>query len=221
MSDRLTFQAAYTLSRVIDPATSTGGDLYTVSNPYNRAYDNGPGMLDRTNVFVANFVYSLPFFASSQNRVLKTTLGGWELSGIVTAESGLPLNITEGGSLGNNGLADATNRPNINGSIGYPQTVASWFNTSIFSDPVTGQWGNLTKGAVRGPGRDNWNLSLFKRFIFSEEHQREFQLRFESFNAFNHTQFNAISTTRTASNFGAVTSAWDPRVFQLGAKLLF
>ncbi|HZS53070.1 MAG TPA: carboxypeptidase-like regulatory domain-containing protein [Bryobacteraceae bacterium] len=224
MSDRLTFQAAYTLSRVIDPATSTGGDLYTVSDPYNRAYDNGPGMLDRTHIFVANFVYRLPFFESSQNHVLKTALGGWELSGIVTMESGLPLNITEGGSQSSNGLADGTNRPNINGAVTYPETVVAWFNKSIFSDPALGQWGNLTKGAVRGPGRDNWNLSLFKRFIFSEQHQREFQLRFESFNAFNHTQFNQVSTTYSSnpnSNFGQVTSVWDPRVFQLGAKLLF
>ncbi len=221
MSDRLTFQAAYTLSRTIDPATSTGGDLYHVSDPYNRAYDNGPGMLDRTNIFVANFVYRFPFFEGSQNHLVKSTLGGWELSGIVTMESGLPLNITLGGSQGNNGLADATNRPNINGAIGYPQTVNSWFATSVFSTPTIGAWGDLTKGAVRGPGRDNWNLSLFKAFVFSESRGSQFQLRFESFNAFNHTQFDAVSTTYTASNFGQVTSAWDPRVFQLGAKLIF
>ena len=220
-NDRITFQAAYTLSRVIDPATSAGGDLYTVSDPYNRAYDNGPGMLDRTNIFVANFVYRFPFFENTQNHFVRTTLGGWELSGIVTMESGLPLNITLGGSQGNNGLADATNRPNINGAIGYPQTVGSWFNTSIFSAPAVGQWGDLTKGAVRGPGRDNWNLSLFKAFVFSEKRNSQFQLRFESFNAFNHTQFNGVSTTYTATNFGAVTSVWDPRVFQLGAKLIF
>ena len=221
MRDRITFQAAYTLSRVIDPATSNGGDLYTVSDPYNRAYDNGPGMLDRTNIFVANFVYKFPFFEGSQNRFAKATLGGWELSGIVTMESGLPLNITLGGSQGSNGLADATNRPNINGSISYPQAVAAWFNTSIFSSPTIGQWGDLAKGAVRGPGRDNWNLALFKAFVFSEKRGSQFQLRFESFNAFNHTQFNAVSTTYTASNFGQVTSVWDPRVFQLGAKLIF
>ena len=221
MSDRVTFQAAYTLSRVIDPATSTGGDLYTVSDPYNRAYDNGPGMLDRTNIFVANFVYKFPFFEHAQNAFARTVVGGWELSGIVTMEGGLPLNITLGGSQGNNGLADATNRPNINGAIAYPQAVNEWFNTSIFSAPAVGQWGDLTKGAVRGPGRDNWNLSLFKAFVFSEKHGSQLQLRFESFNAFNHTQFNAVSTTYTASNFGAVTSVWDPRVFQLGAKLIF
>ena len=217
----LTLQAAYTLSRTIDPVTSFGGDLSDVSNPYNRAYDNGPGLSDRTHIAFVNFIYDLPFFRSTNNHLLRTTLGGWTVSGIGTMESGLPLNITLGGSQGSNGLPSATNRPDINGSITYPQTVGAWFNTSIFSLPAPGAWGNLTKGAVRGPGRDNWNISLFKDFVISETRGSRFELRIESFNTFNHTQFNGISTSYSASNFGHVTSVWDPRVFQLGAKLYF
>jgi hypothetical protein len=136
-------------------------------------------------------------------------------------ESGLPLNITLGGAEGSNGLADATNRPNYAGSISYPQTVTQWFNPAAFSLPAPGQWGTLTKGAIRGPGRDNWNISLFKSFLLSEQRNSRLEFRVETFNTFNHTQFNGISTTYTASNFGAVTSVWDPRVFQLGMKLLF
>ncbi len=96
---------------------------------------------------------------------MKSALGGWELSGIVTMESGLPLNITLGGSQGSNGIANATNRPNINGSISYPtERVAELFNTSVFSTPALGHGAISPRGRFAGPGRDNWNLSLFKSF---------------------------------------------------------
>lgn len=217
----LTFQFAYTLSRVIDPATNFGGDLYTVSNPYNRAYDNGPGMADRTHIALVNFIYDIPLFRHNSNHIVKTALGGWELSGIGVMESGLPLNITLGGSQGSNGLAQATNRPDLTGGINYPQSVNSWFAKSAFTTPAIGQWGNLTKGAVRGPGRDNWNVSLFKSFVFSESRGSALQFRLETFNTFNHTQFHDVSSSFASSNFGAVTSTWDPRVLQLGLKLMF
>jgi hypothetical protein len=118
-------------------------------------------------------------------------------------------------------LANATNRPNYGGGISYPQTVSQYFNTSVFSEPAPGQWGTLGKGLIRGPGRDNWNVSLFKNFLLSEQRNSRLEFRVETFNTFNHTQFNGISTSYSASNFGAVTSVWDPRVFQLGMKLLF
>ncbi len=222
MGRDLSLEVAYTFSRGYDPATSgAGGDLYTVSNPYNRQYDYGLFQADRTHIGLVNFIYELPIFRTSPNRALKTTLGGWELSGIVTMETGVPLNINLGGSQGSNGLANATNRPDLVGSISYPQTVNEWFNPASFAVPAPGQWGTLKKGAVRGPGRDNWNLSLLKSFVFSEERGSKLEFRVESFNAWNHTQFNAVSSTFTNSDFGKVTSTWDPRVFQMGLKLLF
>jgi Carboxypeptidase regulatory-like domain len=218
----LTLQTAYTLSRAVDPATSTGGgDLYTVSNPYNRAYDNGPSGLDRTHIGLVNFIYEVPFFRTSSNRFLRTSVGGWEVSGIVTMQSGLPLNITLGGSQGSNGLANGTNRPDVNGNVSYPQKVLQFFDTAAFSSPAPGAWGSLQKGAIRGPGRDNWNISLFKNFLLSESRNSRFELRIETFNTFNHTQFKDVSSSFSSSNFGQVTSTWDPRVFQLGGKLIF
>ncbi len=218
----LTLQAAYTLSRSIDPVFGTNnGDLATVSDPYNRGYDYGPSNFDRTNVGVVNFVWDIPIFSSTSNRLLKTTLGGWELSGVATMESGLPLQIVLGGAQGSNGLQNATNRPNVASSVPQPHTVYDWISPTGFSDPAYGSWGNLPKSAFRAPGRDNWDLALFKNFVFSENRGSLLQLRFESFNTFNHTQFDNVSTTFTASNFGQVTSVYDPRVFQLGAKLQF
>jgi len=215
----LTLQVAYTLSRAIDP--STGGDLYNVSNPYNRTYDNGPSVLDRTHIGLVNFIYEIPFLRNSQNRLMKTVVGGWEVSGIVTMETGLPLNVTLGGAQGSNGVNNATNRPNISGNVSYPGTIAQFFTTSQFSTPAVGQWGNLTKGAIRGPGRNNWNVSVFKQFKFSESRGSHFELRVESFNTWNHTEYKDVSTSATSSNFGQVTSTWDPRVFQLGGKIVW
>ena len=81
--------------------------------------------------------------------------------------------------------------------------------------------------ALRGPGRQNWNLSLFKSFVISETRGSRFELRADAFNAWNHTQFRGdantggISLNAGAANFGAITNAFDPREFQLGAKLIF
>ncbi len=223
VSNTLTLQAAYTYSKALDPATgyAGAGDLSYVSDPYNRGYDYGPGGLNRTQVGLINFVYSLPFFNSTNSHLLKTMVGGWQLSGIVTMETGLPLWITLGGTYGSNGIANATNRPNVVGPVTYPQTIAQWFSTSAFAPPAPGTWGDLGKGVVWGPGRDNWNLSLFKDFVISETRNSRFELRLETFNTFNHTQFKNVSSTFTASNFGQVTSVWDPRVLQLAGKLYF
>src|SRR5206468_6746942 len=95
----LQLQAAYTYSQAIDPTTGNlaGGDSFDldhVSNPYvGWKYDNGPSPFDRRHVAFVNFVYDIPVFKNSSNNLLKSTIGGWELSGIVTAQTGAPLNI--------------------------------------------------------------------------------------------------------------------------------
>jgi hypothetical protein len=216
-------QLAYTWSRAIDPATGNGGvgDLSGVSNPYDRHYDFGPSGLDRNQIFVVNFIYDLPFFRDSSNHFLKTGLGGWELSAIGTMESGLAMTAYLGGTYGGNGIPGASNRPNVVGPLSYPHTIGEWFNTSIFQAPIPGTWGNAGKGDLRGPGRDNWNISLFKRFAFSESGQRDVEFRFESFNTFNHTQLNSVDTNMADGDFGKVTSVWEPRVLQFALKLHF
>ena len=107
--------------------------------------------------------------------------------------------------------------------------MSQGFDPSAFTAPVcaTGPdcWGNLGHDALRGPGRDNWNMSLFKNFNFTERARLEF--RVDAFNIWNHTQFignvnqGGIVTNTSAGNFGAVTSAYDPRILQLGLKMVF
>jgi hypothetical protein len=219
----LTLRAYYTLSRTIDPVTGNGGqDLQNVSNPYaGWQYDNGPGGYDRTHNAAVNFIYDLPIFRHSQNHLLKSTVGGWEVSGIVTMTSGLPINPQLTGGQNTNGLPNATNRPDLIGPVSYPHTVAEWFSTSSFAAPAVGAWGDAGHDSLRGPGRDNWNLSLFKSFVLSEARGSRLELRVESFNTWNHTEFNQVSNSLGSSNFGQVTSAFDPRVFQLGGKIYF
>ncbi|MGC1492569.1 MAG: hypothetical protein WA798_14455, partial [Candidatus Acidiferrum sp.] len=219
----LQLQLAYTWSKAMDPSTGgDNGDLATVTNPYaGWKFDYGPSEFDRTNMLLGEFVYNIPFLRNSSSRFLKSTVGGWQVSGIVTVESGLPENVTLGGSQGSNGIPDATNRPQLSGAVSYPHTLSQWFDPSAFADPAVGAWGNLGYNAVRGPGRDNWNISLFKNFVLSESRGSRFELRIETFNTWNHTQFNGIGTTFSNSNFGQVTSAFDPRIFQLGGKIYF
>jgi hypothetical protein len=220
----LNLRAFYTLSRAIDPGTGSNGgqDLQNVSNPYaGWKYDVGPSGYDRTHVGVVDFIYDIPVFRHNQSRLVKSTLGGWQVSGIVTLESGLPLNIGLTGGQGNNHLPNGTNRPDLTGKVAYPKTVGQWFDTTAFTAPAIGAWGTLGHNALRGPGRNNWNLSLFKSFTFSETRGSRLELRLETFNTWNHTQFNNVSTNLGDSKFGQVTSDFDPRILQLGGKIYF
>ncbi len=241
----LTLQAAYTLSRAIDPATGNNGvgDLNNYDNPYDLNYDSGPSGLDRTQIAFVNFIYDIPFLKNSSNKLLKSTVGGWQVSGIVTMQTGEPIHISEGGIhncaqtnsgtdpacagslLGTGNIStiipNADNRPNISGSVSYPKTAGQWFSKSNFSPTVAGTWGNLPFNSIRGPGRQNWNLALFKSFLFSEARGSRLEFRAEFFNAFNHTEFNNVSNSFTNGDFGAVTSTHDPREIQLGLKLYF
>ena len=223
-------QFGYTYAKSIDSTTSngSGADLNNVTNPYvGWRYDIGPSVFDRTHVAFANFVYDIPFLKNSNNHLLKTFIGGWEISGIVTAESGAPLNMGLNGTNVSSIIPNSGNRPDLIGQVRYPQQVNQWFDTSAFAAPALGTYGSLGHNAVRGPGRDNWNLSLFKAFAINEKRGSRFELRADAFNAWNHTQFKGdynnggISTNFGASNFGSVTAAFDPRAFQLGAKLVF
>lgn len=232
----LQLQAGYTLSKAMDPTTGGGNgfDLDNVANSYaGWRYDVGPSVFDRRHVLFVNFVYDIPLFRDTPNRAAKAAFGGWQVSGIITMMSGAPLNVNYTANKNTGGLQynvssvipNATNRPDLTGSISYPHKVGEWFDPSAFTAPAPGTWGNLGHDALRGPGRDNWNMTLLKSFNFTERARLEF--RVDAFNLWNHTQFvgnvqqGGIDTNLGDSNFGAVTNAYDPRVLQLGLKLVF
>jgi hypothetical protein len=230
----LSLQLGYTYSHEIDVSSgdlnSTGlaGSNGGLSNPFNVNYDRGAGTIDRRHVFNANFIYNLPFAQHSDNIAARLLIAGWQFSGVTAATSGNPVNVTYSPDvLGLGG--GTTNRPNFNrSSRSYPKKQLAWFNTAAYSAPVA-PWaggpnqgfGTAGKDSIVGPGLFNWNLALFKEFPITSGEGPRFQLRFESYNTFNHTQFNNPNTGFTNSNFGQLTSTADPRTWQFGGKFYF
>jgi hypothetical protein len=248
----------YTYSHEID--IQTYDNSCCVSNPWNLKYDKGSGQLDRRQMVSANYVYKMPFFAKDQG-LLHSIAGGWEIAGTFIDESGVPgspvtgaggVNVPAGGldpATGkpfpaNSGGWDPvglgggyTVRPNVSGKMSYAKKLGNWFDITKFSNVIP-TWeggpnlgfGNAGKDAVVGPGRVNFTTSLYKSFAITE--RAHFELRFESFNTFNHTEPNGINTGYAPQNggstglnqgntFGQVTSTWDPRTLELGGKFVF
>jgi len=222
----LTGELDYTWSHEIDITTY---DLNQVSNPFDLKYDKGSGALDRRHILSANYVYSLPIFAHS-NGFTGAVLGGWQIAGVATAESGtLIANQGPGLSLSYDPIGlggDYSNRPDVSRKPRYIKSPQQWFDTSAFSAPVpawaggpNNGFGNARKDIVIGPGRLNFDTSLYKTFKIHEN--INFEFRAESFNTFNHTEFNNLSANFGDSKFGQPINTWDPRVLQFGGKFNF
>jgi len=104
---------------------------------------------------------------------------------------------------------------------GAPETFSAWFNAGAFANPDATQTtvGSSRPGSVRGPGFWRTDLSLFKNIKFNE--RLTGQLRWETFNTFNHTQFSGVDTSFGSSTFLTATTAHDPRIMQFALKFLF
>ncbi|HTV05752.1 MAG TPA: carboxypeptidase regulatory-like domain-containing protein [Acidobacteriaceae bacterium] len=222
----LTTTVAYTWSHNISEVSN---DLNGLSNPFNARYDRGSDTgFDRRHILNVSYIYALPFFGRSSNFAERAALGGWEISGITTAESGLPLYITYSGAdvLGLGG--GTTNRPNLVSPVTYPKKVGAWFSTSSYADPIApwnggpnNGFGDAGKDSVVGPGLFNWNLSLFKTIPLTSHEGPRIELRLETFNTFNHTSFQGVDQNSHDGNFGQVTSDYSPRILQLGGMFQF
>jgi hypothetical protein len=220
------FNVAYTWSHAL---TNNQTDRSTApQNSYNFQGDYGPMQQDRRHVITGNYVYYLPWFAD-QKGLAGHILGGWELSGIITAQSGVPLTIGTASTTndfagqGCRGPSPCAVRPDQIGdpNANAPHTFAKWFDTSVFVNPPAGQYrpGNSRRGTILGPGLWRVDFSVFKNIKITERVNTQF--RAETFNLFNHTNFNDVNTSTTSPTFGAITSTRDPRQIQLGLKLSF
>jgi hypothetical protein len=222
-----TLHLGYTWSHEIDiQSDDLQGDL---SDPYNIRYDRGSGSFDRRHILTANYIYNVPFFMHSGSLLQRSLLGGWTISGVTTSESGLPAKVGWGGA-DTIGLGGGTsNRPTQTGAVSYPHTVASWFSTSAFSAPMapwaggTNQgWGVSGKAQIRLNDFQDTNLSLFKSFALTKSESTRIEIRFESFDTFNHPLWNGFNTGYSSpSSPTNITSTDDPRVMQFGGKFLF
>jgi len=167
---------SYTYGRARDYANDNGGP----STPAEPERSWGYGNFDRAHIYVGTFVWSLPWYKDSDAGALHWILGNWQLSGILSLQSGQPLDITmsSGASLNTPGN---TNRPN---SSGTPEVLGEYgpgklyFDTSVFSAPAANTFGARTRnmGDVRGPGFTNLDLSVVKQFGFGGNRSGEFRV---------------------------------------------
>lgn len=221
---------AYTWSKNLTDSpndrTTSPQNSYDIKSEYQRA------TLDRRHVFSLNYIYELPFF-SKQNDFVGRVLGGWQASGIITINSGLPFSVTTSNlDLAGLGLINANPaaRPNLlcdpneNAPHGLQWVTNACFqlnppNTGPGSTGLSNQPGTTPRGIIEGPPTQRVDFTMSKNFRITETFYAQF--RAEAFNIFNHTNFRALSTNITAANFGAVTTVRDPRTMQFGLKLIF
>jgi hypothetical protein len=211
-SSGLALQGVYTFGRAIGES-QTRRDM-RVQNPLNWRADRGLTDFDRAHVFSMNYIYELPIFRGDRG-FLGQVLGNWQLSGFLTAQSGLAM--TPGISTGTRGQAT---RPDATGiSPEGSQTKLQWFNTAAFTAPAPGMYGNAGVGTMRGPGFWIWDFSLSKIFPVTEKSQFRFSSEF--YNFLNHTNWSGVSTALGSGNYGQITSARDARKVQLGLRFDF
>jgi len=197
-------------------------------NTYNwHEGEYGPATLDRTHVFTFNYVYTIPIFRNGHGAAAYV-LKGWEVSGITSYYSGSPFTVTtssvDPAGLGFLGSSAASSRPDMlcDPNASAPHTVAQWYDKSCFAPVPQGavRPGNTGRGTVRGPGFENWDVSLKKSFAIGE--RVNLQLRGETFNFLNHPNPDGFGSTNiTSSLFGQITTFRAPRRIQIAAKLTF
>jgi hypothetical protein len=241
------FRIAYTLSKTIDVSSGFRARSSTYTDPTNPAFDRGLADFDATHRLVLSPIWQIPG-VSHGNAILRKVTDGWSVSTITSFQSGNPFTI-----FSNNNSSESDNyldRPDVTGPIqifhnprqlrtvsgncggGTPghyyfdPSNVDCVNVPLFSH------GNMGRNVLRGPGINNWDISVFKDFKFAESKSLEFQANF--FNAFNHVQFYGPTSNGGASGgsalFGQVTSDTSPssstyyrgpRIVQFALKLYY
>ena len=244
----LAFLAAYTWSRYYDynsTADNQDGFVQPGINPFNLNDMYGPSDNDAPQRFVLSYDYTLPFY-HFVHRVRPLT-DGWRLVGITTFQTGFPVRIANSNAPSDTCWSGKENidvicwdRPNTTGTplaIGNPRTYTIgglpnyYFNPAAFAVAAPGtSTGTASRNMFHGPGINNFDLTLMKDVHFTES--KYVELRFETYNLFNHTQFSPFSYQPTNDiggvvadiadpRFGEVIAASSPRVIQIAGKIYF
>jgi hypothetical protein len=220
----LIFTAAYTYSKSIDTSsTYANGAESFYPNPLCLPCNIGPSDYNRTHVFRSSWVYQLPT-PFSRAKIANQVLGGWEVSGIATVQSGAPYSIANGTSSSLNGLgldrADLVGDPSLSNSRPRSQRIEEWFNTAAFAPAAIGTTGDSRRNFLVGPSYLDTDLALVKNFPLGERFGR-LQFRSEFFNAFNRVNLGLPNSTLTSGAFGQISSAGDARIIQFSLKYSF
>ena len=225
----LQYSVAWTWSKAMDYADSRSTVLPTYA-PL-RPWMYGKAGFDHTHNLVLSYIWDLPGYRGRQS-LLRGVFNRWQFSGISTFQSGSPLSV---------GLSTTDNADIAGGGDGVrpvvlaspilsrgDRTLTRYFNTAAFGRPAQGTYGNAPRDAIRGPGLNNWDISLVKSLPLGSE-RRLLQLRCEFYNAWNHAQFSSVDTSaqfnpagqQVNARFGALTAANPGRVIQIAMRLTF
>jgi len=239
--DGLQFQVNYTWSTAFDNNSesvySLGNTSPFASDYYNLDYDRGYAAFDVRHVFSGNFIYELPFgpgkwLGGDAEGWLAQLIGGWQINGIMTANSGYPLDYKVARDTLGTGYTNNRGpcRPNVttyefstdpeNNIVG-PTAANFSFASSVIN--LRNPQGDYYRGKFRGPGYWNVDFSLFKdvKLPWFTAEGSKLQLRAEAFNLFNHTNYDNPNTTLTSVNLGKSFAAGANRQIQFGLKFIF
>ena len=240
MQTRMSKGGLITLSYTWSKALTDGSSFdYQPQDSTNIHGDYGPASYNQPKIFVASYVYPIPFW-QNEHEWYKQIIGGWQVSGITRIANGLPINVTQpsGQSVAGNLVTTSSvaQRPNLVGNP-YAHNGKQYLNYAAFQVPAPGTYGNLHYDDIKGPLFNNWDAALQKNISIHEQVGLEF--RAEMFNVPNHLSFFAVSgalgapqpdgtyqpnfssTGKFQNSFGQVTSSTDPRTMEFVLRVHF
>jgi len=206
-------EAAYTYSKSLEMKIGQVTSL--------ELQEKGRSDLDRTHIATISYLYEFPFFKNQQGPLGKF-LGGWEISGITTFQSGVPFTVVQSGDRA--GVGGGSQRPDLVGPIQRdPRNVNQFFTTAAFTLAPLGRFGTAGRNIIRGPGLNNWDISVSKntKIHFYKDKIITLRARFEFFNAFNRANFDSVGATFASATFGRILSANDPRHIALSMEIVY
>jgi hypothetical protein len=236
-------RGAYTLSKTLDDQSGFRYNSSVYTNPFDPSFDRGPANFDVRNRLVISGIWQLPLDRPFRNGngFMRKALEGWETSGIASFQSGTPFTIfsesdsSEEGlfedradQIGPNHIFSPRSQHTFNpGVVNADCLGARGYAQHFYFDPTAYNcfsvpdltFGNSPRNALRGPGRNNFDLTIGRTFKISESKSVEF--RSEFFNAFNHANFFNPDHFGGDGNFGQIIAARDPRIIQLALKIYF
>lgn len=224
LSHGLSALLGYTWSHAIDNVPLEFGGGAAGPQPQDPRYLNverGNSNIDLRHRLTLSYIWELPVGKGrallDRGGILNFVLGGWQTNGILTIQSGLPFSPVLQTSTTNTGTGS---RPNVVANPVYPRTLSRWFDPTAFGTPAAYTYGNAGRNILVGPGRWNWDMSLFKDFPIRE--RLKFQFRAEAFNVFNHPQFGLPNQNIGNAQAGQITSTvGNPRQLQGALRLQF
>jgi hypothetical protein len=196
---------------------------------YNLRAERGLASTDIRNRFVASYVYELPFghgkaLLSGAGRVVNLLVGGWQVNGLTTIQTGTPFTVDTSFDQSNtNSVAPRPNAIGIDPALpSGVRSVHEWFNVNAFVLPAGFAFGNLGRNTLTGPGLTNFDFAAFKNFQIGKEGKQTIQFRSEFYNIANHPELATPNRLFGAAGFGTITNTVNnSRDIQFGLKVIW